>query len=78
MRILDFMNNVKSIQVNAMYIILSICTDGSVDRCLFNTTKEERKFNIFKAENKDEKNWILKSLFPHPHDSNCLHCTFFF
>lgn len=28
MRILDFMNNVKSIQVNAMYMILSICTDG--------------------------------------------------
>lgn len=45
---------------------------------MFNTTKEERKFNIFKAENKDEKNWILKSLFPHPHDSSCLHCTFFF
>lgn len=49
-----------------------------VDRCLFNIIKEERKFNIFKVENKDEKNWILKLLFLYLYDSSCLYCIFFF
>lgn len=49
-----------------------------VDRYLFNIIKEERKFNIFKVENKDEKNWILKLLFLYLYDSSCLYCIFFF
>lgn len=49
-----------------------------VDRYLFNIIKEERKFNIFKVENKDEKNWILKLLFLYLYDSRCVYCICFF